>query len=224
MTTRPIFSRIDDEPYVKETIVSFTWVPGQHYGRRQLCALALHEAAAAHVGNEPILEVSTYSTSELGRALSAMNLRFTKGPWAGLSVEHVYQASKIFTYGGPFVDLLNVKDPRRAKGDMRLKASGDLIGFELHGVQHGLDTGSYVYDLIYAEALHQHDDLKREAAAYRHFSDIAFNPKTMLATQARSVAHAYSRLIAVDRSRESKHALCIPTATINAHEAQLTLF
>ena len=192
MTSRPVFGASSAEPWFTETNIHFEWTRGQHYTRRQLCADALYLEAENVLGVSDILEVSTYSRSLLGQSLSAMNLTFFEGSYAQRTVEHAYQASKVFAMGGPFLDILQYDNPRNAKRDPRLTTSGRMMGFDLGRLRLDVSCGSSAYDAIYIAALGQNQHLIDDLSRYRYFTDIAFNPQTMLATQARSLAIAVS--------------------------------
>ena len=79
----------------------------------------------------------------------------------GVLIECIYQSSKVFENGGPYRDLLNMK-PKDAKRDERLQNSA-LQTFDKETLKNGL-------------------------AEYEWFTDIEFNPKKSVNTQARSAA------------------------------------
>jgi hypothetical protein len=154
--------------------------------QKQKCVSELHGAAAA-AGLERILEVSTRSTEPLGASLSAMNLTLSVPDLGRIPVECVFQGGKVFERGGPFTDLLAVP-ARAAKRDDRLRTSGRLVAFRFCEEEWPLQPATAFYDWLYLTALHQHPDLAAQLHKYRAFTDIEFNPRRSLNTQARSCA------------------------------------
>ena len=69
---------------------------------------------------------------------SAFNLKLKPKNLAKASVESLYQGSKVFENGGPFIDLYQ-GSALAAKKDERIKTSGELIGFHFQGVDWGLN-------------------------------------------------------------------------------------
>ena len=140
---------------------------------------ALHEAIGRRT-----LEVSTKSNDFIGQQLSAFNLTYDGNPF-----ECVFQASKKYEYGGPYIDLLT-KLPKEAKRDVRHASSGKLIGFVYMGEEFALEPKTFFYDYMYIKAVQQsvdEDDLL-EILNYDYFTDIEFNPNKSINCQAKSVA------------------------------------
>ena len=177
------------QPWYREHIIEFQWVKGQSYQQRRLCSEVLMEAAEVKLASSHILEVSTYSGSTLGRELSALNLRMLFSGYDNTTVECAYHATKVFAKGGPYRDLLT-GDSLSAKHDARLTESGRLMGFNLVNTRVSLEAHSAAFDAIYIAALAQNPWYLDELMCYDYFVDTAFNPQTMLATQARSAAIA----------------------------------
>jgi hypothetical protein len=189
MSTRPVFEAGIMQPWYREHIIEFQWVKGQSYQQRRLCSEVLMEAAEVKLASSHILEVSTYSGSTLGRELSALNLRMLFSGYDNTTVECAYHATKVFAKGGPYRDLLT-GDSLSAKHDARLTESGRLMGFNLVNTRVSLEAHSAAFDAIYIAALAQNPWYLDELMCYDYFVDTAFNPQTMLATQARSAAIA----------------------------------
>ncbi len=145
----------------------------------------LHEAAAGR-GLTLILEVSSKSEKELGRKLSAFYLKM---PFRNrvIPLECAFQGSKVFENGGPYTDLYDL-DPREAKRDPRLKASGRLLKFRFDGKEYPLTPKTAFYDWLYLNAVYPHRDWLRRLDKCHGFSDIEFNPDKSVNCQARSVA------------------------------------
>lgn len=187
MAKRPIFiPRFDGARLVEEIQVEFTWHPGFAPVQKKKNIEGLHEAAKQR-GLQSILEISTKSDQRLGVRLSAFNLKIEAPPFGDVPLECVYQGSKIFKDGGPFVDLYT-KEPREAKRDERLKNSGDLVGFQFGNNVWKLEPKTAFYDWLYIKSLHKFSDFLERLFVYDGFSDIEFNPEKSLNCQARSCA------------------------------------
>ncbi|CAD5372906.1 conserved hypothetical protein [Rubrivivax sp. A210] len=188
MATRPVFLPIATaRAYTREVPVDFTWHAGLSVCQKQKSIASLHGAARARLGVQRLLEVSSKSGDELGRRLSAFNLQVALRDGSLTSVESAFQGSKVFSGGGPFVDLLRA-DPRQAKTDPRLKDSGALIRFEFEDYAWPLEPLTAFYDWLYLSALQRVPELGPQVLAYQGFTDIEFNPERSLNCQARSVA------------------------------------
>lgn len=190
MARRPVFLP-DDAVLFRAVEVDFVWHAGMSLSQQQKCIQALHDAAGA-MGVHRVLEISTRSAVNLGRELSAFNLRVRLSTGESVPVECAYQASKVFSQGGPFHDLLRAR-PHEARGDERLRASGELVAFEFEGTRWPLSPVSAFYISLYVRALHENAVGARQLLNYQAFSDIAFNPQKSLSTQA-SGAAAYVAL------------------------------
>lgn len=163
----------------------FTWHPGMAPIQKQRNVIALHEAAASR-GMHHLLEISSKSDREIGRRLSAFHQKLCRAGRV-INLESVYQASKVFKDGGPYLDLLEVS-PREAKRDPRLRESGPLIRFEMGGQSFPLTPPTVFYDWLYANALFPEREWLRRLAKLDGFTDIEFNPERSLNCQARSCA------------------------------------
>lgn len=173
---------------VETAMVDFTWFPGMAPSQKQKSVESLHQAARERLQISTLLEVSTKSTVAVGRALSAFNLAYK--PESGrrpISVEAIYQSSKVFELGGPYTDIRRVS-AIEARQDPRLKASGNLVCFRHHGTDWPLEPRTLFYDWIYLNMLSRQPDLAVEAMGYGGFTDIEFNPKKSINCQAYSVA------------------------------------
>lgn len=188
MAVRPIFvPKVDGSIGVKEISIDFRWHPGMAKVQKQKSIAELHESGKGKGINKP-LEISSKSIDELGVELSAFNLIITtKRQQKKFTVECAFQGSKIFQYGGPYKDLLTT-DSKRAKKDLRLKESGNLLAFEFYGEKFPIEPKTFFYDWIYINALHQNTKLNQQIIKYDGFTDIEFNPKKSINCQAHSVA------------------------------------
>jgi len=170
--------------YTKDGIVikkdfSFEWNPGFSISQKKKNIVNLHNAI-----NGKSLEISTKSDINIGKMLSAFNLKLD-----GYILECVFQASKVFEFGGPYVDILKMS-PRQAKHDERKNESGKLIAFEYNKKRWPLIPRTAFYDYIYICSVLQ--SISKEEIEYinnyEYFTDIEYNPKKSLNCQARAVA------------------------------------
>lgn len=186
MADRPIFvPRETGARLVDEVRVQFTWHSGMAPSQKKKNIAELHENAAKH-GLSPLLEISSKSEREVGRRLSAFNLKL-KFNTTQTTVECAYQGSKVFERGGPFNDLYFVAS-RDAKRDLRLKGSGRLVGFRFQGQDYPLSPTTAFYDWLYFLALYPHRDWLKRLQQCVGFTDIEFNPEHSWNCQARACA------------------------------------
>ena len=187
MAERPVFiPNFESKKYVKEEMVDFVWVSGFSKIQRQKCIRSFHKEINSK-GIKPVLEISTKSESEIGRALSAFNLFITTKDLKKISVEAAFQTSKVFENGGPYVDML-FWEPKKIKKDERLYKSGKLIKFKYFGDIWNLLPKTAFYDWLYISALMEDLVLAKKLLNYEGFTDIVFNPKKSINCQARSAA------------------------------------
>lgn len=184
MVKRPIFMLLNQKPFVKVEFVEFEFYKGLCISQKQKSIKSLHEAFLKIYPNEKVLEISSKSYEILGVNLSAFNLNFDfngkKYP-----VESIFQASKVFEFAGPFLDILQ-KTPKDAKRDERLQNSGKLSGFEFFGDKFPLFPQTFFYDYLYINALFQNFKKFTQIQNFTAFSDIEFNYKKSINCQARS--------------------------------------
>lgn len=179
MAKRLCFFLIGD--YIRERYVDFTYVSGLAFSQKVKCAASLqNEIKRKYPASHP-LEVSTKSTDEIGKSLSAFNLKSD-----GCYVESIFQSSKVFEGGVQFEQLLN-KDPREAKKAIKEYGHHPLVAFRYKGKEYPLVPRSAFYDWIYINALSKSEyaDL---LSKYDVFTDIEFNDQKSLNCQARAVA------------------------------------
>ena len=174
--TERVYFRVgkDSGPAFIEQKIEFDWHMGMSWQVRQRSSLSLHDAIREKESNVAILEVSTKSTDyPLGKALSAFNLALN-----GIRVENIFQSSKVFNDGGPYLDLLDI-EPSSAKKDPRIQNQKTryLIGFNYGGMDYPKEPKSFFYDYIYIRALSENKDLLKSIIKYDTFTDIEFNQK-----------------------------------------------
>ena len=188
MAQRPVFvpGRRKNSPEVFQT--EFSWSGGFAASQKQKNIAALHEAFARRFPEKKVLEISSKSSEDLGVKLSAFNLtKFVPSLGKAVPVECVYQGSKVFAVGGPYTDLYTATS-RAAKGDDRLRQSGELRRFSFEGKEFPLKAGSAFYDWLYINALMEHPELSEPLLGYDGFTDIEFNPNKGVACQANAAA------------------------------------
>lgn len=215
MATRPIFiSKTDGDFLVRTKNIDFKWFAGQSDSQKQKSIDSLHLEAKKLEGVERILEISSKSKSKLGISLSAFNLMIKSTKGKQVSVECVFQSSKVFEEDIQYLDLLEVSS-REAKKDSRLKSSGRVIAFRTYGKKDkewGTEPITAYYDWLYVNALNQHTEFHEELLEYSAFSDIEFNPEKSLNCQAYSVAlfcALYKRKLLKDALKSQKDFLSL---------------
>ena len=207
MAKRPLYlPGTKGDSLVDSLELEFKWIAGMAKSQKQKSIRSLHEAAERrNVSN--VLEISSKSENPLGVQLSAFNLLLTTPGGLKTPVENAFQASKVFQFGGPYLDLLQVT-AREAKVDPRLSTSGSLVGFSFEGEDWPTRPLTAFYDWLYVSALLQSPSLAEQLLAYSGFTDIEFNPERSLNCQAASAAlfvalSQRGELDAVTSSREA---------------------
>ena len=181
MAERPVFY-VDGK--VRKVNVTFNWFPGFSVQQKQRSIQSLHDEFKKRHKMD-ILEVSTKSTDPLGKKMSAFNLYFDEG----ITLESYYQASKVFSKGGPFRELESLPS-REAKKDERLKNSGKITGFRDYRSDMEWSLDEPYYDYIYCKACAHSltEDNLDKLLEFDAFTDIEFNPARSRNTQARAAA------------------------------------
>jgi type I restriction enzyme M protein len=170
-------------------MVEFDWFPGFSIQQHQRSISSFHDAARTLGMAIRPLEVSTRSPDELGRKLSAFNLRVEHPAFGVIPLESAFQSSKVFNDGGPYVELAQ-KDPRTAKRDPRIQhPTGSLCAFRYDGTDYPLQPTTSFYDWLYIRSLALVEQADLDELCQRDgFTDIAFNPEKSVNCQAYSVA------------------------------------
>ena len=189
--TRPIFIPEPSSPkLVKEINLQFEWFMGMARAQKQRSLDAFHTEAEA-MGYSNVLEISTYSLQLLGVQLSAFNLFFNSGSSSG-TVEELYQKSKVLS-----------KDEDRVPETANKKKGEKPMSFLFENYSWPLNPQTCFYDWLYMNALHQNQKLAKQIFEFDAFTDIAYNPKKSLSTQARSTA-LYIALTKLNKIEEIK--------------------
>lgn len=189
MAIRPVFlstSKVKDELLIKRNI-NFEWFPGFSVSQKQKSIASMHEQIMEKNPDYNVLEISSKSSNELGIQLSAFNLMIHTKNEKSFSVESAFQASKVFSGGGPFIDLL-LKNSREAKKDSRLKSSGQLVSFKYLNRNFPLEPKTFFYNWLYINALSMNENLSQKILKYNAFTDIEFNPQKSINCQAEAAA------------------------------------
>ena len=127
MARRLVFVPDSGRPYVSELSLDFEYLSGSSLQHKQRSIASLHASYMAKFPSSRVLEVSSKSERDLGVQLSAFNLMIEHPGCGSYSVKCAFQASKVFEYGGPFVDLFDASS-RAAKTDRRLRqAESSLV-------------------------------------------------------------------------------------------------
>jgi type I restriction enzyme M protein len=187
MAKRPVFMAISTNPFFKEEMVEFKFYSGFSKFQQQKSIKSLHEAFLHENPNKKVLEISSKSEIELGNKLSAFNIMIETKSGIKYSVENAFQSSKVFEYGGPFIDLMD-KTSKEAKKDPRLKSSGKLKSFHYGNRNFELTPTTYFYNWLYINALNLHLDIAEQLLNYDAFTDIVFNPEKSINCQAMAAA------------------------------------
>ena len=167
MAIRPIYisTNIIENPFIEKD-VSFEWVKGMSYTqkckRRDSMYKAISNMNLYYM--DKVLEVSTKSNKELGVNLSALKLTIPLTSGREETVENIYQSSKV------------------------LDENNKIKEFKFHNTIFEKDPYSMYYDYLYMLGLYCHKEYHEELSNYGIFTDIEFNPKKQLNTQARAVA------------------------------------
>ena len=203
MATRPIFIPNGDRGALVRTLdVEIPWHSGFSDTQKKRNISELHDAAA-RVGFNNVLEVSTKSESILGRRLSAFSLQIQTSD--GLkNLEATYQASKVFLISGQHSELSDL-EPRLAKRGARELGRGEIVSFRFEGLEYPTEPKNAFYDWLYLRAVAPHVDWLRDHLIFDAYSDIEFNPKKSINCQGRAVALFHSLILRntlVDYSNE----------------------
>lgn len=189
MANRPVFiPEYGDNFLVRRENIEFQYFSGFAPSQKQKSIDSLHSEINEQLGISNILEVSSKSRDQLGIDLSAFNLML-KDPSSGkeFSVECAFQSSKVFEYGGPYIDLLN-RTSREAKKDERIRSSGNIIKFVFYNREWDILPRTAFYDWLYINALNVNKQYHDVLENYGAFTDIEFNPEKSINCQAHAIA------------------------------------
>ena len=194
MADKMVFISDGINPYY-EQIVNYTFVPGFAPSQRKKNVANLNASLLAKYPTLRVLEVSTKSDNELGKQLSAFNLKLD-----GHYVETIFQSSKVFE-GDIQYDFLIDKKPLESKRFIQNAPVRNIIKFRYGGIEYPIYPKSLFYDFIFVKALHQNPDISIKLKDYDIFTDIEFNYKKSINCQARACA-IYSYLLKIGKVDE----------------------
>lgn len=182
MARRPAWTLTPQGHVVRRDFI-FEWNGGFAISQKRKNIHGLHEAVQKEFDGR-VLEISTKSEEPFGRSLSAFQLKLS-----GHYLENVFQSSKVYEEGGPYLDLLEM-EPRAAKQDERHKNSGRLTSFLFQGETWEREPKTAFYDYIYVSAARAElgEAVLEQLKEYQWFTDIEFNPQKSINCQARSAA------------------------------------
>ena len=187
MASRPAFFPLLDAIGVDDTqAFNFLWHPGLAFSQKQKNVRSLHESILARFPGSIPLEISSKSYDDLGVSLSAFNLSIGYNG-TQCTVESIFQASKVFEDCGPFPNLYS-HDSREVRRFVKANAKGRLIGFQIDNVRWGLTPTRAFYNWLYLHAIAFNHALAERLCHYSCFTDIEFNPKKSLNSQAYAAA------------------------------------
>ena len=178
-----------------EKLINYTFVPGFAPTQRKKNVQNLNAAISAVFPSLKTLEISTKSDSELGRQLSAFNLKLN-----GKYVESIFQSSKVFEDGTQHEFLID-KKPIEAKRYIQSLPKREIIKFKFNGVDYPINPKSMFYDFIYIKALNNNPELALKLKEFDVFTDIEFNYKKSINCQARACA-IYAYLLKINKVEE----------------------
>lgn len=186
---KPVFMpRVNSDNLVKTDMVRFERHVGFASRQKKKSINDLHQVIRKKYGFNHVLELSSKSGNKLSFLLSPLSLKLTdEQNGSQYSVENIFQASKVFEQGGPYIDLLTVA-PRQASKDERLQNSGELVSYNDFGMEWHVEPLTLFYDWLYINALKQNSHLHEEIMQYQAFTDITFNPKKSIHSSAYALA------------------------------------
>ena len=187
MAIRPVYMVSFDKLFFKKEDIQFKYFNGFSVKQKQKSIDSLHNEYLKKFNEHKILEISSKSDNELGIKLSAFNLKRRTNKGKEISVESAFQASKVFERGGPYTDLLYA-DSRISKKDLRIRNSGNIVGFRFDGRNFEIEPKTFFYNWLYVNTLNLNKELGDRLIEFDAFTDIEFNPKKSLNCQAEAAA------------------------------------
>lgn len=179
MSSRAVFFVKEERPYYFRRMIEFDYVPGLAPSQKKKNVENLFRAVESKFPQAKLLEISTKSLDPSGEALSPFNLMLRLPSLKkDFPIENIFQASKVFEHGGPYVDLLG-RTPLEAKRDERLKTSGEVVHFLLENKKYPTNPSTAFYTWLYFLAIRSQPLLAKRLLAFDAFSDIenAKDPK-----------------------------------------------
>lgn len=191
-----------------EKTIEFWYFRGFAASQKMRSIVSMHEEIKKGNKDAWPLEISIYSPEKTGVKLCDNNLKiYVTKMRKYVSVQTIFQASKVFENGGPYTELLSLP-PEEAKQDKRLKNSGQVVGYEFKGEMWDPVPTNMFYDYLYLTALGENREFLEQALDYNAYTDIGVNQERAIDCPARAVAIAvglYRRGL-LEKSLESKEA------------------
>ena len=119
-----------ENEHVIERYVDFNYVKGLAFSQKVKCALSLQNAIINQYPKSKPIEISSKSSCELGKNLSAFSLKLD-----GRYIESIFQSSKVFSESGQ-LEFLKDYSPRDAKHYVKENGKGNIICFSYEGVKY----------------------------------------------------------------------------------------
>ena len=193
MAKKTVFVSTENNFY--EEIVDYVFNPGFALVQKQKNVDSIEQAIKKTNPNAKVLEVSSKSKEKLGIKLSAFNLTLN-----GISVESIFQSSKVFVGGTQYSFLIDYP-ANKAKKYIKENARGQLKCFKYNNEEYPLFPKTAFYDYIYIKALIENKDISSKLDEYDVFTDVEFNSEKSINCQARTCA-IYSFLLKSKRVNE----------------------
>ena len=176
MAYRPVF--YGDAFGYKKYMIEFEFYSGFSISQKQKSIQSLHKNIKRQFPNRKILEVSSKSIDQVGRAASEFNLKVTLKSGKVYSVEQIFQGSKVFKKNGSQLKLLDSMTSKELKKIVgKLHQVDKLVEFESFGQHFPLEPQTFFYNWLYINSLNQHKSLANQIIEYDAFTDIEFNPE-----------------------------------------------
>ncbi len=169
MAVRKVYISLAAYPYAKEISVTFPWSNKSKQQNVQAVLDSFHDVYP----DVSALEVSLAASRPEGIHAAAMKLPLHLDAMEqDVPVGIVYEASKVFENGGPYVDLLQCSRQKVQK-DPRLQQSGKCIRYCLQGTEFSMEPHPYAFfNWLYGCALRQNPEKTDDILKYRAFSDL----------------------------------------------------
>ena len=169
MAVRKVYLPVSEFPYFREISVTFPWSNGS---RHQIIQ-AVQEAFHGLHPDIPALEVSLASPQQEGVGVAAMKLPLRLATQEQeIPVGIIYQASRVFENGGPYLELLQCSRQTVQK-ERRLQQSGKCIRYQLEGKEFLLEPYPYAFfNWLYGRALQQNPEKAEGILKFGAFTDL----------------------------------------------------
>lgn len=174
----------------KKADVSFKWFPGFSKEQKQKSIKELHQQFLNLNITDKLLEVSSKSEKSIGVKASAFNLKISTVKGHNISVEQIFQSSKVYKKAGNQNYLLEEGySSKEMKQKLREIDKDDyMIKYSSFHHDFPLEPKTLFYNWIYINALNQNEEVAKEILKYEAFTDIEFNPKRSFNCQAEACA------------------------------------